>query len=137
MADIKTVINDEIKRLARKEIKAAMKPLHARVSEMRKIISEQAKQIKMLKTSVRNLCKQTEKTKSPITPTAPSKQIRLNAEGIKRIRAKLGISQTEFAKLLDASPISVSHWELGKSKPRELFVRRIVALRGVKRRDLE
>lgn len=49
MADIKKVLTDEIRRLAKKEIKTAVEPLAAKITELKKLVSAQAKEIKLLK----------------------------------------------------------------------------------------
>ncbi len=38
-------------------------------------------------------------------------------EDVKRIRAKLGLSQSKFAALLGLSPRTVQDWEYGRKKP--------------------
>ena len=40
MADIKQLLNDEIRRLARKEVKAAVVPLQQIVSAQKKVIAD-------------------------------------------------------------------------------------------------
>lgn len=46
MADIKNVLYDEIRRLARKEVKLAVAPLQAKIVELRKTISALSKKVK-------------------------------------------------------------------------------------------
>ena len=41
----------------------------------------------------------------------------MNAKSIINIRNQLGISQEEFARLLDVSFATVNRWENGKCKP--------------------
>ena len=46
MADIKNVLYEEIRRLARKEVKLAVAPLQAKIVELRKTISALSKKVK-------------------------------------------------------------------------------------------
>jgi len=39
----------------------------------------------------------------------------MNAKDVKRIRAKLGLSQSQFADLLGLSVRTVQHWEQGQT----------------------
>lgn len=133
MADIKKVLTDEIRRLAKKEIKAAVEPLAVKITELKKLVSAQAKEIKLLKIQKP---KPAEPTEPEVAPKS-GKSVRLNAAGIKRIRARLGVPQSVFAKLVGANTLSVSHWELGKTEPRSEFKSRIAALRRIGKRDLE
>lgn len=46
------------------------------------------------------------------------------AQGIKKLRAHLGLNQTEFARRLSAKPSAVSKWESGLNRPSpDVFVR--------------
>lgn len=133
MSDIKKVLTDEIRRLAKKEITTAVEPLAAKITELKKLVSAQAKEIKLLKI-------QKPKPAKAIKPEEISKlgkSVRLNAAGIKRIRAKLGVPQSVFAKLVGANTLSVCHWEQGKTEPRSEFKSRIAALRHIGKRELE
>ncbi len=42
----------------------------------------------------------------------------VDAEGVKRIRASVGLSQSEFARLVGVSLALVQSWEQGKRAPR-------------------
>ena len=58
-------------------------------------------------------------------------KLRLNAAGIIRIRQKLKLTQSDFARLLDVSMHTVSAWEKGKCSPRAGVKARICALRAI------
>ena len=134
--DIKQVLNDEIRRLARKEIKAAVNPLVAAVSALRKQIAEQKRQIAALE----KRCAVPETDAPPVAAIADDgdyKQVRLNAAGILRLRTKLGLTQGEFAKVLGVAMHTVSVWEQGRRTPRHTHKVRICALRGIGKRELK
>lgn len=133
MADIKKVLTDEIRRLAKKEIKTAVEPLAAKITELKKLVSAQAKEIKLLKIQKPKSAKATEPEVAPKS----GKSVRLKAAGIKLIRTRLGVPQSVFAKLVGANTLSVCHWELGKTEPRNEFKSRIAALRRIGKRELE
>ena len=135
MPDIKTVLSEEIRRLAKKEIKLAIIPLQKLAAEQRRTISELKKRIAVL-----------EKQSAPAEKVAVSdetaagaeeKKLRLNAAGIIRVRTKLKLTQSEFAKLLNVSTHTVSMWELDKSSPRKDARAAICALRKLGKRELK
>ena len=134
--DIKQVLNDEIRRLARKEVKAALAPLHDTVVALKKQVQEQKRQIAALEKACAAVAPET-----PALPVAvpenDEKQIRLNAAGILRLRTKLGLTQGEFAKLLGVAMHTVSVWEQGRRAPRRNHKARICALRGLGKRELK
>lgn len=136
MSDLKQLLNDEIRRLARKEVKLAVQPLQAnlvalrrQISELKKMISETSRQTQIIRTQA------AAGDSAGIANTEP--KLRLNAAGIIRIRTKLRLTQTEFAKLLDVSMHTVSSWEKGKSYPRANAKERICALRGLGKRQVK
>lgn len=56
--------------------------------------------------------------------------IRLRPEQIRRLRAGLGLSQTEFGALVgvDGGATTVSRWERGESRPRGISRRRLAEI---------
>ena len=138
MSDLKQVLNDEIRRLARKEIKIAVQPLQAGVVALRKQVSELKKALADANRTIGSL----RGNEGPAGDSAPKKaeklpRLRLNAAGIVRIRTKLKLTQGEFAKLLNVSMHTVSSWEKGKSAPRPGVKARICALRTAGKRRIK
>lgn len=141
MPDIKSVLSDEIRRLARKELKVAIQPFQAQLAALRKTVSEQSKLIKELS---KGSAVATRKAKSESAPeqtgeTAEknTRQFRLSPERIVKLRQNLGLTQGQFAALLEVNPLSVSNWEQGKAVPRESGKQKIAALRGLGKRGLK
>lgn len=133
MPDIKKVLASEICRLARKEAKAALKPLQAQVSALRKTIVAQNKKIKALEKRIPAVAP---KPKTESQPVA-SHQVRITAESIAKLCRKLGLTQMQLAALLEVSNFTISHWELGKTSPRDAFKGKIAALRDMGKRELK
>ena len=134
--DIKQVLNDEIRRLARKEIKATLIPLFETVSALKKQVAEQKRQIAVLEK--RCAAAEPETVAAPVPAAAKDKkQIRLNAAGILRLRNKLGLTQGEFAKVLGVAMHTVSVWEQGRRVPHHSHKVRICALRNLGKREIK
>lgn len=47
----------------------------------------------------------------------------MNPKQIKALRAALGITQEEFAKLIPTDRTTVARWEVGISKPRPVYLK--------------
>ena len=133
--DIKQALYDEIRRLARKEIKAALTPLQGTISALKKQVAEQKRQIAALEK--RCATPEPEAAATVAAAGEDEKQIRLNASGILRLRTKLGLTQGEFAKVLGVAMHTVSVWEQGRRVPRHSHKVRICALRGIGKRELK
>lgn len=61
---------------------------------------------------------------------------RFTAKGFKTLRQRLGLSAEVLAGLLDVSVATIYSWEAGKSKPRETQLVKIIALRGMGKKDV-
>lgn len=135
MPDIKQVLNDEIRRLARKELKNVLPLLSKQISEQKKQISELKKKIAVLE---KMIPKKEEAVAVPVTAgQEEAKKLRLNAAGIVKIRTKLGLSQGKLAELIGVSGHTVSLWEIGKISPRANAKAAICALRKMGKRELK
>ena len=134
MPDIKVLLSEEIRRLAKKEIKIAVTPLVKTITEQRKTISELKKRIDALE---KKMVTKSETAAVAVPEVEEEKKLRLNAAGIIRVRTKLKLTQSELAKLLNVSTHTVSMWELGKNSPRKDARAAICALRTVGKRELK
>ena len=136
MPDIKQVLNEEIRRLARKELKNSLLPLTNQISEQKRMIAELKKEIAALKKS---LPVQKEVVENSVVEenTENSGKLRLSAAGIVKIRKKLGLTQGTFASLLGVSGHTVSLWEVGKVSPRAGIKAEICALRTIGKKEFK
>ena len=133
MADIKNVLYEEIRRLARKEVKLAVAPLQAKIVELRQTISALSKKVKCAPSAP---SAEVSKDSDENTDGKKSKSFRFKAAAIKKLRAKFDMSQAEFAKLVGVSTLTVSCWELGKTSPRPGAKERLAQLRSMGKREI-
>ena len=133
MPDIRQVLNDEIRRLARKEVKNILQPLLKQLTEQKRQISDLKKQINAIEKRV----PEKEVVRKSVIVPEDAKKLRLNAAGIVKLRNKLGLSQGKLAELVGVSSHTVSLWEIGKVVPRANKKAAICALRTVGKRELK
>ena len=55
----------------------------------------------------------------------PGPGVRWDAESVKALRARTGLSQPDFAKALRVSSAAVEKWEQGLRSPRGLYARHL------------
>ena len=134
MADLKSMMNDEIRRLARKEIKAAVLPLQQTVAAQKKIIAELVKRVKVLEGFAPQPIAPEVTEKSEAESAAIAK-LRISADAIRKIREKRGLTQLQMARLLDVNQFTISNWEQGKNKPRRGQKESLAALRKMGKRE--
>ena len=136
MPNMQQLLNDEIRRLARKEVKLAIQPLQENIAALRRQISDLKKLYNEANRKAEYIQKKAAEV-SGVEITAEEPKLRLNAAGIVRIRTKLKLTQSEFARLLDVSMHTVSAWEKGKCAPRANVKSRICALRTIGKRQIK
>lgn len=137
MANIQQLLNDEIRRLARKEVITLEKELKSQLVELRRTVAEQTRRIKTLEKALAATAPAAVAVPPREAETAESsKSVRVTAQRIIQWRTKLGLKRTQYARLLEVSPLSVAHWENGKSTPRESQKKRIAMLRDMGKKEL-
>ena len=137
-----TLINSlkaEIARVARKELKDELLTIRKTTSAHRSEIATLKRQVKTL-TSELKAHKRTVKSAgtpaSMVGEAAPTPRgFRYNSERFAALRAKLGLTQAEMAKLIGASSLSVHKWEKGPVQPRAAQLARIAAVMKLGKRE--
>ena len=137
MPDFKQSFQDEVRRLARKELKA----LDEKINEQKKTISALQKRVNELEKK-----QAVSAAAAPAAPAAEKKEVdasdgkgrkaRFSPKSLVKFRKKYSISQKALAKLLDVTPFTVSHWEIGKNRPRPNQIEAFSALAKLGKRKL-
>jgi DNA-binding transcriptional regulator YiaG len=137
MSNIAVVLKDEIRRLAKKEIKSntsstkgAVAQFRRDIAKLKRLVQAQQKEIAFLKTQEQKRLEQPE-----IKDEEELEGVRFSARSARAQRQRLGLSQADYAKLVGVSPMTAYNWESGKSRPRKEQLAALVALRGVGKRE--
>jgi DNA-binding transcriptional regulator YiaG len=135
MPNIAAVLKDEIRRLARREIKATTSSTKGAVAQYRRDIaslkrqmSSQAKEIAFLKAQEQKRLGQ-----PPVKEVV--EKVRFSARSVKAQRSRLKLSAADYGKLVGVSGLTIYSWESGKSRPRKQQLAGLVAVRGLGRRE--
>ena len=134
MPDFKLTFQEEVRRLARKEVKAASETLAAQ----QKTIRELTKRIDALEKKQAAAvvpAPAVAETKLADVPAETGK-FRYSPKTIAKFRKKYGISQKAVAAILGVTVFAVSHWELGKNRPRANQIAAISALTKLGKRKV-
>lgn len=138
MSSLMTSLKAEIARVARKELKDELQSLRKLTTAHRSEIAALKRQMKALASELKTV-KRTNKSatkESPVTETSKRPVgIRFTAERFAALRAKLGLTQTEMAKLLGASALSVHKWESGAVQPRAAQLQKIASAMKLGKRE--
>jgi DNA-binding transcriptional regulator YiaG len=61
--------------------------------------------------------------------------VRFSARSVKAQRARVKLSAANYGKLVGVSGLTIYSWESGKSRPRKQQFARLVAVRGLGKRE--
>jgi hypothetical protein len=137
MANLASVLKEEIARVSRKEIRRE-------TSSLRKASTTHRSEIAALKRRVLELERQLRRV-GRVGRAAPAPDVanedsgspgtRFSAKSMASQRRRLGLSAAQCGLLIGASAQSVYNWEEGKARPRAQHLPAIFALRSLGRRQ--
>jgi DNA-binding transcriptional regulator YiaG len=136
MPNVGAVIREEITRLSRRESRSQVDPTKKATVKHRHEIAELKRQVTQL-TRQMALVSRKVLTASPTAPsgTASGKPLRFVAKGLRTHRERLGLSQTNFGRLLGVSAQTIYNWEHEVARPRDEQIAKIAAVRGLGKRE--
>ncbi len=137
MANIASVMKEEIIRLARKELRSETEKLKKASAQYRSEIAALKRRSVELEKQVSRLEKGGTKNVEVKTNPDGTTKARFTAKGFKTLRQRLGLTAEEIASLLGVSAQTIYNWEAGNSSPREQQMVRIVMLRGMGKREVD
>jgi DNA-binding transcriptional regulator YiaG len=136
MSTLAVALKDEIRRLARKEIRAQTGSTERTVAQHRREIAalkrklrEQEKLISVLATQKRHAAQMSAED------NGANGGVRFSARSAKAQRRRAGLSAADYARLVGVSPLTIYSWENGKSRPRKEQLASLFALRGLGKRE--
>ena len=112
MSNIITALKAEIARIARKETKQAVAPLHKPTTGARHVLADLKRRVAALEKENKRMAALLSKIPQPEPKEEPAKARNwISGKGVRSLRQKLGLSQDAFAKLVRVSPNCVYQWE--------------------------
>ena len=135
MANLASLLNEQIRRLARRETRAQTQKTRRLTAQHRRDLAALKRQVASLARAIAFLEKQ--ERRRVASPPAPqdAKGVRFSARSVKAQRARLGLSAKYFGRLVGVSALTVYSWESGKSRPRKKQLAALAAVRRLGKRE--
>lgn len=138
MANVASALKEEIRRLARKEIKAETGGTKQAVAQYRREIAQLKRQLQAQEKKIAYLeNKERERIEQPQATDELMGTARFSPRSVKAQRDRLGLSAADYAKLVGVSPLTIYNWEKGKTRPRQEQLAALVAVRGIGKREAQ
>jgi len=136
VAKIEAAIKEAIRRGSRRQVRDVATPLRRDLRRLRRAVAALRRDL----AAVRDVAAQWQRMAqaSPWRPEVSDVELRaarLSPRLIRKLRVRLGLSQTGLARLVGVSAAAVTQWERGRSVPSGQNRRGLVGLRKLGRRD--
>jgi len=138
MKNFATVLKDEVRRLARKEIRAQTTTTKRAAAAHRRDIAQLKRQIKALERRLGQLARQliiSKPAEGGGGGETDGAANRFSSRSVRAQRRRLKLSAAEYGKLVGVSGQTIYQWEHGKSRPRRSQLAALVAVRSIGRRE--
>ena len=137
MKNLTNALRAEITRLAKKEAKAQISSLKTASGTHRREIAELKRTVRRLERRLRYVESQERKRAKKAPPPKLAEGARFSATGLQSHREKLDLSAADYGRLAGLSAQTIYSYESGKSKPRPAQLAKLVAVRGLGKREAE
>jgi DNA-binding transcriptional regulator YiaG len=136
MPNLTQSLKAEIQRISRREIRSSVTPIRGSNIALKKTVANLKMRIAVLEAANKRLLSFQRKAQEQQPAEAPRK-IRLSAKTINAFRAKLGLTQTEFGKLIGVSTQNVHMMEHkeGRLNVRKKTLGNILSIRGIGKKE--
>ena len=113
MPDLAGVLKEEIRRLARKEVRTAIANLRKDNAMLKRVAADHKRRLAKVERDNRRLMTDAVKRREKALPAGEDEAqgARITGKMIRGVRAKLKLSQADFAKLVAVNPQTVYQWE--------------------------
>jgi DNA-binding transcriptional regulator YiaG len=140
MANIAKVLRDEFQRVAKRQVRTELNPLKRDNVRLKKSVAELRRQVAALERTSRELVK-------VVTPVMAAKEaedatqnaakLRPTSKSLKRLRARLGLTQAQFGQLLGVSGQAVVQWASreGRVRMRTTTLAALARIQNVGKRE--
>ena len=134
MPDLIVALRDEIRKQARKEMRAAL-------DKTKKLVATHRREIAKLKQQLLDANKRVtflevcERQRIATAKSAADSDLRFSAKSVRTHRIRIDCSASEYGKLLGVSAQTIYQWERGKTRPRKPQLAALAKLRTIGKKE--
>jgi DNA-binding transcriptional regulator YiaG len=140
MPNIAKVLREEIQRVAKRQVKTELGPIRRDSVRLKKSVAELRRQIAAVDRTSRELVKKVTPAmaaRETETATQNAGKLRPTSKSLKRLRARLGLTQAQFGQLLGVSGQAVVQWASreGRVRMRTTTLAALARIQNVGKRE--
>jgi len=135
MPNIAALLKDEISRLSRREVRRQVESMRKASTQYRRHIAALRREVASLRQRVLLLVSRVLKHAPAASPGPTAAPARFAAKGLRAHRQRLGLSASDYGRLVGVGSQSIYNWEQGTAKPRAGYRAALAELRGIGKRE--
>jgi DNA-binding transcriptional regulator YiaG len=140
MPNIAKVFREEIQRLAKRQVRAELNTVRRDSVRLKKTVADLRRQVAALNRTSRELVKKVTPVvaiKETKEATEKAAKLRPTAKSLKKLRARLGLTQVQFGKLLGVSGQAVVQWARteGRIRMRKTTLSALAGIQNIGKRE--
>jgi DNA-binding transcriptional regulator YiaG len=133
MPNFAIALKEEIRRLARREIKQHTGVTKRAIVQCRKEIAKLRRQL--YETHKSHSSASNGHVDAELDESDETHGLRFSSRSVRAQRRRLNLSAEDYAKLLGVSALTVYNWEHGRTRPRDAQFLQLTSLRGISKRE--
>jgi DNA-binding transcriptional regulator YiaG len=138
VAKIEAAIKEAVLRGARRQVRSVTGPVRREVRRLRHLVAQLRRDVSALRDVATQWQRAARATPwQPAVTDSEMREARLSPRLVRKLRVRLGLSQSALARLVGVSAASVVQWEQGRSRPAGENRKNLVGLRKLGRRDVK
>jgi DNA-binding transcriptional regulator YiaG len=135
MTSIAKLLKETIEHTAKKQARSETEALRKASVRYRKTIADLSTRVKKMERDLAAIRRQIASASPGAAQQEPG-NLRFSAKGLQSLRNKLGISKTEYGRLLGVSGRTIGSWESGLARPTAEQIRDIAGIRNLGKREV-
>lgn len=136
MPNFAALMKDEFRRLARREARSLIRSLKRIVAQHRRDLAGLKRLAPRLARSVAFLeSRESQRVSEPQVSEKIVENSRFSPKWLKSHRARIGLSASDYARLIGVTALTIYNWESGKGKPTKARLAALVSVRKIGRRE--
>jgi DNA-binding transcriptional regulator YiaG len=135
MPNLAAVLKKEIRRLARREVKAEVNAVRRATGQHRHDIAGLKRQLQIQERRLAALQSQTSARKQPAESEGLPPGVRFSPRSVRAQRKRLKLSAEQYGQLIGVTGQTIYLWEKGKTRPGKAQFAALVAVRSLGRRE--
>jgi DNA-binding XRE family transcriptional regulator len=136
MANIGTILKEEISRLSRRVTRSQIDPTQKATARHRRDIASLKRQVAQLERKVTLLSRKLSVApSSAVSSDSEAKKLRFAPKRLRAQRTRLALSGADLGKLVGVSPQTIYNWEQGSTRPRPEQLAKLAVIRRFGKRE--